>query len=399
MLKKFIIMPMLESTIAIFIPGYYGTTLQDEKSGRLIWGDTKEVLFGRKTLALPIEGLSIPEALSLKPFSMINDKKILGGLIREDAYDKSISLLNSLGVEKVFPLPWDWRRDPYLGIKALDELVDNCKKNYPRSKLVVVSHSFGSLIASYYLRYGAIDFSEAGILGENWKGLKNIDKFILSACPFRGLMAMFRNMHYGIKFGLNHKMQTALAFSTWESSYYLLPPAGMDLVQDEKGTLESLKLHDPNEWQKNKFGLFHESSKLKKESESNNEIRFKFVEHHLGRARKLHTLIESPIKSMPDQLKPILYLSGGGQKTVHHGLWLKKPNVFLYYPQHFKKWKVKLHPSIVFGEGDATVPDFSLKLPSFLKELNTIEVSRQDSHLNVLQSDESQQIISKFLLS
>ncbi len=389
---------MKKKQVAIFVPGYYGTTLQDEKTGKLIWGDTKEVLFGKKTLALPIEGIIIPGASVLKPFSLINDKKILGGLIREDAYDKTISHLNKIGIQTIYPLAWDWRRDPALGIIALSELVKKTKSLHPDSSLVLISHSFGSLITSYYLRYGIQDFNKAK---ENWEGINHFDKIILSATPFRGLMAIFRNMHYGIKFGLNHNMQTALAFSSFESSYYLLPPPGLDLVQDETGELHSLDLHNPMKWKNNRYGLFHDNCGLSNESETAHEARIKFIDYHIARARAFHQLMDAPIEIKPKIVKPILYLSGHGQKTVHHGVWLKKnasANIFLYYPKHFKKWKITINPEHVYGDGDSTVPDFSLELPSFLKELKTKEIRLKKTHLNVLQSIESQKIITAFLI-
>jgi len=390
---------MLIKTVAIFIPGYYGTTLQDENSGRFIWGDTKEVLFGRKTLALPIPGIPIPNAIHLKPHSLINDKKILGGLIKEDAYDKSMAFLNNLKIDHIFPLAWDWRKEPIHGIRALDQLTKEVKDRFPDRKLILISHSFGSLIASYYLRFGDLDYDENVAIEENWNGLELFDKIVLSACPFRGLMAMFRNMQYGIKFGLNHKMQSALAFSTFESSYYLLPPEGLDTVYDENRKIVSLNLYDPETWTKNKLGLFHESCLTKHENESSLNARYLFMSYHLKRAKKFHQLIDSPILLTPKKKKPILYLHGLGQKTVHHGIWHKKPNTFLYYPKHFKKWKVKENPSIVYGDGDATVPDFSLILPSFLKDLETKEIIAKKSHLEILQSDESQKIILDFLLA
>ncbi len=382
-------------TVAIFVPGYYGTTLLHEQSGKLIWGDAREVLFGNNTLALPLAGLNIPKALHLKPHTIINDKKILGGLIKEDAYDKSLQNLKKIGVDVICPLAWDWRKDPYLGILALDELVKECKLLYPGSKLFLVSHSFGSLISSYYLRYGISDFDDNQ---ENWHGLKQFEKIILSACPFRGLMSIFRNMHYGIKFGLNHNMQTALAFSSFESSYYLLPPPGLDLVQDVEGKKHCLNLHDPKNWLENQFGLFHENCFLKNESE---EIRLQFISRHLERAKLFHQKLNQLVQIKPTEKTEILYLYGLGFPTVHHGVWHpnhSQKNIFLYYPKHFKKWKLKINPNIVLGDGDSTVPDFSLKLPPFFKDLNTTEVVLSKSHLSVLQSSESLNVINNFLL-
>jgi hypothetical protein len=33
----------IKNQIAIFVPGYYGSTLIDHMTGREIWGDTREI--------------------------------------------------------------------------------------------------------------------------------------------------------------------------------------------------------------------------------------------------------------------------------------------------------------------------------------------------------------------
>jgi pimeloyl-ACP methyl ester carboxylesterase len=380
--------------IILFIPGYYGSTLIDQNSKRLIWGDTKEILLGRKTLALPIPGMTIPGAIDLFPHDLIPDKQILGGLVKEDAYDKTIALLKSIDDNLVFPVAWDWRKDPIEGVRLLDSALKSAQKKYPTSEIILVSHSFGSLVASYYLRYGARDYFEAE---ETWEGLKHFSKVILSSCPFRGLMAIFRNMHYGIKFGLNHNMQTPLAFCTFESSYFLLPPTGYDAVRDENEKTFFLNLYDPQSWIENKWGFFHHQLSFLNEK---NDVRKNYISHFLNRAQKFHQLMDSPLILKPEKLIPILYLSGHGFKTVTKGVWLKnipESNVFLFYPKNFKKWKSKIDPESVYGDGDATVPDFSLELPEAFKSIETTNVHQKLGHLDSLQHKDSQKIITQFL--
>jgi len=380
--------------IYIFIPGYYGSTLMDPKSRRLIWGDTKEIFFSRSTLAMPIPNMRVPGALNLEPHSLIPDKQVLGGLLKEDAYDKTIAFLKNTNAEEVFPVAWDWRRDPYLGVLRLDQTVKLAKEKYPHHELILVSHSYGSLMASYFLRFGTQDYFNAI---ENWEGLKHFSKIILSASPFRGTMTVFRNMLNGIKFGLNHNMQTPLAFCTFESSYYLLPPPGFDLVRDQFDNSLSLNLHDPMNWINNSWGLFHEKLKLSSESF---EARKTYITNHLSRALKLHQLIDSPINFNPPQKKSILYLSGHGSKTLHQGVWLRnihKNNVFLYYPKDFKKWKLKLRPASVYGEGDSTIPDFSLELPQAFKALDPRIIHEKRGHLDSLQHKNAHQDIYDFI--
>ena len=383
--------------VAIFVPGYYGSTLIDRKSGRLIWGDAREIFIGRKSLALPIPGMKTPGALDLEPYQLIPDMKVFGGLLKEEAYDKTIALLKSIGTQEVFSVAWDWRREPHLGVLRIDQTVKEAREKYPDAEIILASHSFGSLISSYYLRYGTLSYQEAKEQKESWDGLKHFSHIILSACPFRGLMAMFRNMHYGIKFGLNHNMQTALAFSSFESSYFLLPAPGNAEVLDESKKLQTLDLYNLDNWIENKWGLFNEQLKLPSDSF---EARKKFLKKHLEAAKLFHELTLAPIEKAPVSKKPLIYLSGFGFKTVHRGVWhfhKDKKNVFLFYPKNFKKWKSKLTPESVYGDGDLTVPDFSLELPISMEHLKTIHVKKKLGHLDILQHPSSQEKIKEFL--
>jgi len=388
---------LTQKKIAIFVPGYYGSTLIDRKSGRLIWGDAKEIFIGRKSLALPIPGMKTPGALDLEAYQLIPDMKVFGGLLKEEAYDKTIALLKSIGTEEVFSVAWDWRREPHFGILRIDKTVKQAKEKYPKAEIILVSHSFGSLISSYYIRYGTLDYHEAKVKGENWEGLNHFSHVVLSATPFRGLMEMFHNMHYGIKFGLNHNMQTALAFSSFESSYFLLPSPDKAMILDENNQSHLLDIYDPKKWIENKWGLFSEDLKLASDTI---DARKNFLIKNLESAKIFHKLIDAPFINPPANKKKLMYLSGYGHKTIHTGVWHKhknKNNIFLFYPKNFKKWKSKMKPDCVYGDGDLTIPDFSLKLPSSMDYLKTQHVHEKLGHLNTLQHPSSQEKIKEFL--
>jgi pimeloyl-ACP methyl ester carboxylesterase len=383
---------MKKKKVYLFIPGYYGTTLIDKLSNRLIWGDAKELFFRRATLAMPIAGVNIPGARALNPHSVIPDMQILGGLIKEEAYGRTLKLLESIEAEAVIKIAWDWRADPIHGVRLLDQARKEAELKYPDCELILVAHSFGSLVASYYLRYGTQDYFDAR---ETWEGLSFFKKVILSATPFRGLMAIFRNMHKGIRFGLNTKMQSALAFSTFESSYFLLPPQGLDRIQDEDGNSLSLGIHNPENWIKNRWGLFHEQLRLN----TNDELKI-YLTTNLLRANKFHQLNLAPMINRPLEKKNILYLQSFGFKTVHEGVWLKnhyRANIFLYYPKDFKKWKPNFKHDQIYGDGDLTVPDFSLHLPSAFLDLDPKIVKEKLGHLDILQHESSQKVIRQFL--
>jgi len=338
--------------------------------------------------------MKIKGALDLKPHQLIPDKKILGGLLKEDAYDQTIALLKRTDAEDVFPVAWDWRADPIQGVRRIDTVVKKAKEKFPTHEFVLVSHSFGSLISSYYLRYGVDDYFEAK---ENWNGLSHFSKVILSAAPYMGSMSLFRNMFHGIKFGLNHKMQDSLAFCTFESSYYLLPPSGQDYVLDEEQNRIPLNLYEPETWINNSFGLFHDKLKFSKDTF---DARKKYISHHLARGKKMHELIHSPLVENPIDKKKILYFSGFGFKTTNSGVWIKntsRPNALLYFPKEFKKWKSPIAPDVIYSDGDGTISEQSLKLPKFLESLNAKNIHENLSHLDILQSKYSQSLIHDFL--
>jgi pimeloyl-ACP methyl ester carboxylesterase len=295
---------------------------------------------------------------------------------------------------------WDWRRDPIYGVQRLDEVVKMAQARHPKAKLNLVSHSYGSLIAAYYLRYGCQDYFSAT---ENWHGLRAFNQVILSATPFRGLMAMFRNMLNGFRFGLNTNLQKALAFCTFESSYYLLPPPGFDRVKNANGESLSLRLHEAERWQEMQWGLFHEKLKLPAD---NSQVRLNFKRLHLSRAQKFYHLMEAPLGELPwaessDRWsQKLLYLYGYGFKTVNEGVWLDKhsrSNIFLYNRRDFARRSTKFKFSSVFSDGDQTVPAYSAPLPSALVDLGFESRGLPQSHLEVLQHSSAQKLIVEFL--
>lgn len=380
--------------VFIFIPGYYGTALVDEQSGHSVWADPKEILLGKKTLALSVAGLDIPGTLNLAPKQIIEDVRLFGGLLREDAYNKTLNLFKTIGGH-IETVGWDWRRDPLQGVRALHEKVQDVKLRFPKAEIILGSHSFGSLVSAYYLRYGTQDYLEAK---ENWFGLQQISKTIMAASPFRGLMGMFRNVHKGQRFFLNTNNQSPLAFATFESTYYLMPPKGFDLVRDETQKAFPIGLQDPTKWAEYGWGLFDPAHRF---SPVTIDVRKNYVQTHLERAQKMFELIEAPLESRPSRAGQMLYLRGTGSSTVGEGIWYRKTgsqNTFLYYPKDFKKWMPEINAKSVYRDGDGTVPDYSSILPPAYVQMGATLVEEKLPHLGVLQHPRSQNRIHEFLL-
>jgi hypothetical protein len=178
-----------------------------------------------------------------------------------------------------------------------------------------------------------------------------------------------------------------------------MPSEGNDIVKDSEGNNINLDIYNPEKWRQFGWGLFHEKYNINKSDEISH-----YVTRHLERSKKFNALINVELSQLPTiHSKKILYLTGHGQKTLHEGVWLNhlhKRNVFLYYPKDFKKWKYKkVNYHDLFGDGDATVPSFSLILPKPYMDMGAVLHHDQLGHLDILQSDSSQKTINTFLNS
>ncbi len=377
----------------IFIPGYYGSHLIDRSTGNLIWANSKELLFGKQTLALDIPGLKIPNALQLEAHEIIEKIPVVSPFFAVSVYGPTMKMLRSISKTEIHTIPYDWRKDPLHAVLLLDRKVRHLRELDPECEIDLISHSFGSVIASYYLRYGTQDYANAN---ENWFGLQKFRKVILSAAPFRGTMALFRNVFKGLQRGFNDQLLSPLAFSTFESTAFLLPPPPRDLLLDENLKVVDLHLWEPETWWNNRWGLFQEKLGL---SEETYEVRKEYVERFCRRGRKFLELLDAPLQHVPTTI-PFLYLRGTGQDTVDKGIWMRtaaQPNIFLFYESDFKKWKPKYHEKMVYGDGDISIPGYSSRLPEAWLSLKPEVIETKCEHLQVFQSKTSMSRIRQFL--
>jgi pimeloyl-ACP methyl ester carboxylesterase len=377
----------------IFIPGYYGSHLIDRTNGNRIWPDAKEIVFGKQTLALDIPGLKIPKALELEAHEIVEKVPVFKPFFSISAYEPTMKMIRSLGRTEVHTIAFDWRKDPLRAVHLLDQKVKQLKAQDPEAQIDLVSHSFGSVVAAYYLRYGTQEYLTAQ---ENWQGLKEFRKIVFSAAPFLGTMALFRNIFKGLSRGFNAQLLSPLAFSTFESTPFLLPPPHRELILDENLKNIDLHLWEPSTWWNNRWGLFQEKLGFTEESY---QARQDYVSYYCKRARQFLELTNAPLQTQPTA-KPLLYLRGTGKDTVDKGIWVKsasQPNIFLFYESDFKKWKPKFHEKMVYGDGDQTVPAYSSVLPRAWNSLKPEVIETNFEHLEVLQNKTSLLRIQKFL--
>lgn len=387
----------------LFVPGYYGTSLVDRDSGEVLWINHKEILVGQKTLAMPIPGLQIQGAMDLIPQQLIERVSMVGSLLSITAYGETMRWLKEIADAEdqkndVVEVPYDWRQEPLEAARRIDEKINEVRHQEPNAEITLISHNMGSAICAYYLRYGIQDYFKAK---ETWAGLHKVNKVVMAAAPFRGTLNMFRNMHHGLRAGLNSNLLSNLAYSTFPSSYFLLPSENYNLVLTDDFREVQMPIWEPDQWWKNNWGLFHEAVGLKKQ---NLPAMKKFVELWLSRAHKFHELNSASLQRLPSAT-PILYIQGKGTRTADRGFWMQnltKEDVFLFDEQDFLRWWT--YPSgisgtPVYNDDDATISASSSELLPAFQDIGAHVLKTKLGYVEALQDPSSQTKLKEFLVS
>lgn len=381
----------------LFIPGYYGTTFYDKETGKKVWikgTQTLRIIDNDTTLALPIPGVSVPEALDLKIGEILDEVNVLG--YEYMAYGETQNYLRGIAAKEGFQyeaVTYDWRKDPMEGILALDRKINALRKS-PEDEFYVVAHSLGAAIVSYYVRYGAVPYEQAT---ENWAGLKNFKKIVLVAAPFKGTMLAFNTMFTGLSRGLNRDLLSARTFSTLESSYFMLPPKGYDLTFDHNLQQVSLDLYNPDSWVKNRWGVFNERNGFKKQS---TQARYNFVAKMLQRSQMFSYLINAPVHT-PFEKVPTLYIKGYGLETPDKGVWIepyKRPNQFIFGLAALRKRlpQIRFGTNIFKVDGDGSLPSYSTEPIAMIEAMGAQVIKNPMEHLEILHAKSTKSQVQQF---
>ena len=368
--------------IIFFVPGYYGSTLVEKKSSKIRWVKVRDFFLSQKGIATTVPGTKIKAYEDLVPSEVLKTVTLLPLVMTIDSYGKTLKSLGRFANEHEMILEtvvYDWRDDFINGLKLIDKKIKSLNLN-DFDELVVVAHSTGALLMSYYLRYGAQDVENAV---ENWEGVRHVKKAVLVAAPFHGLMVLLRDMEDGTTKGFNKELMSARDYSSFKSSYMFLPPKGEDIgfsALDKKEI--SLNLHDVETWEKNKWGIFKFIDK------SENSAAKLFIDTYMSRSQKFHELLRAPITHNPPMKIPLFYSWGVGHKTIQNG--------FVSDLDLRKKIDFTLEESKV--DGDGTVTAESGKPLKYFQSFNLTLHPTKDEHLDSIASKKNQKIIKEFIL-
>ncbi|MCC6954535.1 MAG: alpha/beta fold hydrolase [Deltaproteobacteria bacterium] len=233
-------------TVVIFVPGYKGSVLVEEH-GHIAWVTVWDALFNGRTLRLPNPDAGL-RGTPLRASSVLHNVTALFGAYSVDIYGSLLSQLTeaiSPNVE-VSSLPYDWRQSNIVTVGLLAERVAQ-KRRAGAKRIVLVGHSMGGLVVSYYLRYGA-QLPSAAI--DNWEGARAVDAAVIAGVPFQGSVKVFRDMQTGAKTLYNRTLLDAEALSSFPSTYELLPARPDGVVSNDY-----LDVLDPELWIQRSLGL------------------------------------------------------------------------------------------------------------------------------------------------
>ena len=278
----------------IVIPGIMGSRLVSEPDGRVVWGafgggaahpDTPE---GARLMALPMAREKALAELRDRvrpdgaldrlefnvlgvPVSLVTYAQILAALgvggYRDETLGENGSLQYGDRHFTCFQFDYDWRRDVAENARALHafilekeaEVRAEIRRRYgverERIRFDIAAHSFGGLVARYYLRYGGAEPPETDEApSPTWAGAAHVERVALIGTPNAGAAETILNMVEGLRPATLFPHYPAAILGTMPSIYQLLPRGRHGALLDRSGRPVP-DLYDPQVWRKNRWGL------------------------------------------------------------------------------------------------------------------------------------------------
>ena len=361
----------MEKHKIIFIPGFKGSFLADSKSNKRVWLTFSEAIFGTSSLNISPKS---KRNENLKEDGVFQKISILPGILQVDIYHSFFKYLEKyLSSEfKMLYFSYDWRMSCLENVKKLDLFVQEHRGQYP---FILLAHSMGGLIASYFLRYG----TQALGSKEIWYGSKLVSKVVFAGVPFQGSPRIFFDLHQGVRTLLNTSLLSSEALFSFPSSYELLPISDNPFIynQDES---ESFSIYEIDQWVENQWSIFKRriSSKHLKE-------KLLFLKEQLKNSNQFRKSLLSREGSKPETFPKVLNLVGISNPTLSK----------LYILKNSKK-----SFSFINSDGDETVTTESAKLPKVFHQISkNREVLFPGKHQRLFNEKIARQEVIDFLIN
>jgi len=258
----------------IIIPGAMGSALINPKTNEVVWGKMIDL-----QVANPHEALLFPEkdgvelpvdathADGLIAANVLSRFEMLNRVGSVTVYEDLIHSFSSCGLvegdiqrcsgsDNIYLFSYDWRQDLVLTAKLLAERIEAIQAvSPPGTKVTLIAHSMGGLLAQYYLMYGGKDVLSDSSLTPDYAGVPNIDKVFFLGVPFGGTPMAFKSLHEGEWIGPGLTISNWATF-TMPAIYELLPFNNPDLFADTDDQTVPIDLSHINTWKESGFSIF-----------------------------------------------------------------------------------------------------------------------------------------------
>ncbi len=189
----------LDQPPLVLIPGAFGSSLRDRKTGRELWPGTSTMLLTSRyrCLELDIDPATLePRADDVEAYDIFAEG------LGKDFYGRALRTLERAGgysrcgaCQKPRPdrrnfyvFPYDFRLDNVRAVRGLQQLIERIRADYgdPTLRVDVLAHSNGGLLARYYARYGTAALPESGPFEPTGAGAADIRRLLLVGTPNLG---------------------------------------------------------------------------------------------------------------------------------------------------------------------------------------------------------------------
>jgi pimeloyl-ACP methyl ester carboxylesterase len=251
----------------VVIPGAFGSSLRDRRTGREIWPGTDPQLLisNYRGLELDIDPATLePVAGDVEAYAIFRE-----GLGR-DFYGKVVDMLHNAGGYargKVGQPPvsgrrsyylylYDWRLDNVAAVRGLHELIEQIRRDHgdPLLRVDILAHSNGGLLARYYARYGTAGLPMEGKFEPSGAGAASMRRLLLVGTPNLGTMQPVLGNLRGEEIGLRRIPQEVVA--TCSGAPQIMPHPAIPWIIDTKGRELPLPLFEIATWRDNHWSVF-----------------------------------------------------------------------------------------------------------------------------------------------
>lgn len=347
----------------IFVPGFGGTELVNSETNETLWPSISELLWGHALVTLPIKGLNLKVPL-IRLGKVVSSVGI--GPIKRDIYAKPMESLREIARNNnatFHAVKYDWRREPFVGVMAISALVKSLNLG-PQDEVYFFAHSYGGLILSFYLRYGA-QLDTNPDIKEDWSGSQNVKAAMVLGAPFGGTAEIYKAIREGVKHLYSSAMFTPFQNGTFPASYFLLPTTDRARTETYVG-LSVFNQSDISNWKNLKLGLFNgKECYLNSSTLATCE---NFTNYWLNRSKKFQQLLFAPSSSKPNSIQ-IYFVKGSGN--------LETPSIAIFPIE--KSAPVYFQNTV--GDGLARL---SQAVPDWLKSDTSHLISLKKDHFEIL---------------